>query len=211
MEGGNKLMGLKKNSKIIFYLEKNGGLLYLNKSADPIIVAFPKDTVRNLEVQNSDKLHEIISNTIAENKIKPSSVMLILGEGVVFEQNISESSNTSEDIQAFLDIVPFSSLISETFFIKNKLKAIAVSKELCEEIAAGWRKNDFEMLGIFPISAVRSMIPELKTEFEPKYVFKQADMLKAYNLLTPSKNQKVKLSSSNFLKIPNLNLGGIFG
>jgi hypothetical protein len=208
---GDTIMALKKNSKIIFYLEKNGGLLYLNKSTDPVVVKFPKDTVRNLEVQDKDKLHEIITTTINENDIKPTNVMLILGEGVAFEQNITEGANTSEDIQAFLDIVPFSNLLSETFFIKNKLKAIAVSRELCDEIAEGWKKHAFEIFGIFPISAVRAMIPELKTEFEPKPILKKSDTLKAYNLLTPSKNQKTKSSSSNFLKLPTLNLSGFFG
>jgi hypothetical protein len=189
-------MKSSKKQTAIFYVKKDEGILYAKKLSSPLTVQFPKDVVYNLDVISKEKLQLIIQSFIRENTIKPSNIFFILDKNVTFEKDIEEDSipKQREEIEKFLDIVPFEKILSRVFRVRGNAKVIVANQEFYEELVSAFEEEEFSINAITPFSMLEKIMSTSKKDFDAKIASGKIAMLKQYSLLDVPDNQEKRIT-----------------
>lgn len=108
--------------------------------------------------------------------------MIILLADVLFEKDIQvQDPNTqAQEVQKFLDIIPFESISTKILPIQQGVRAIAVNKNLLDALKISFEEFGFSIEGMVPyefLGELSSGINSVTTETS-KTIIKQFDSLK---------------------------------
>ncbi len=189
-----------KKQNAILYIEKTQGILYVGKES--FTIRFPKDVISNGEVIDKGKLQLLFTNFITENKIPPVHVLLILSPEIIFEKKLSDMPLAIQhiEIEKFLDLVPFDSILTRTFRLPKKTTILVANKELCEVITDSLKAESCIPTGIVALNSLEEKLPSLKEKFDAQLILKKLDTFKSYNLDIRLEHQEKILS----YKVPSL-------
>lgn len=182
-------MKFSKKNTAIFFIDKNK-TTFLSNSQSSLNLTFPKDIYSHLELISREKLKEFIDKFLEDNKIQPGILYIILGEDATFEKDITEVTKLEKsiEIQKFLDIVPFESILSRVIKIKKREKILVANRHFCEELTDIFEEEEFRVYSIIPLSVILEINPKLKEKLDLAILFKKIGSFKKYNLLTHQEN-----------------------
>lgn len=169
----------------LLYIEKTKATWYSAGAGEPKELSFPQDTLNNMEIIDREKFQSQVTAFLQENKIKPTPIMIILAPDTTFEKNLDSvaSSLQSNEVEKFLEIIPFNTILSKVYKVKNHVIAIATNKEIYEVIAETLENASFEVLGIVPLVIIQEILPMPKESIDIPMIMKKIDILRQYNLL----------------------------
>lgn len=191
-----------KKNNLIFYIEKDKGLFYVNDHEEPFVVQFPKDIVNNLEIVDSTKLQQLLVHFIADKEIKPTSILIVLGPDIIFEKQFENMALSLQHIEEekFLDLVPFHRILTKTFRMQNKAHIVATNRDLVEQVASVFQEESFLVVGVVVLSSLQKKLPEIKESADLPHILKKIDTFKNCNLLVNLQQQERIIS----YKVPSL-------
>lgn len=175
-----------KSSNSIILLDSNKIEYYSSAIDDIVTLEFPSEIVRDLEVLKKSDLEMKIVWFINQNKIHPSSLIMVLTESVCFEQDLPELPFDKQEaaFQNFLEYIPFENTNHKVYKLQKGYKIVAVNKELCQSVKDSFIKMGFAITAIVPTSIMGMNIKSLDAA-AGKYILEKSDYAKQYTLLTP--------------------------
>jgi len=202
----------------VIFIEKNR-IQYIYYNAH-LSLDIPQDIIRDGEVIFPDKLGELVTSFIQQNKIAPAELVMLLADDLTFNTTIKiEDAKTSEEqIQTFIDLVPFEDVSYREFVTPTEVTVIAANHDFIQII-----KNAFIKQG-FSIAFIISQLVLTKHNISTSYtietineVLKKFDTLQLSSLKTEQeqlqtekKLQEEKNFYSTNIKPSTLALIGIF-
>ncbi len=154
----------------VIYLQKDKFQLYSPLFSTILEFHFVPEIVRDLDVINKDLLENLLGLFISNNKVPPSNLIVVVADNACFikdffstqqpqsqadkppqlptPQDLSEELH--EQIEQFVDHVPFDSVESEKFPLVNGIKVLATNRELYEAIKEVFEKQKFTIEIILP-------------------------------------------------------------
>lgn len=188
MEGTRIADKHSNKPKGVFYIDANRTYFYQEAVDQVLQLDIPREVFSNMEIINRNKMEALINSFIISNKIPPSSLIIALSSNIVFEKDFLPSAKSDEEIQKFLDLVPFEEPVNQRFNFAGRIKVVAANKEIIDLIQGVFMKNNSEIVGAFPLSFLQIVAPELTKNIDLKVILGKADDIKLYNFLKIQKN-----------------------
>lgn len=152
-----------KNHPIILFIERNGFSVYQDTLTNIPKFNFTPDLVANLDVVSKEQFVSLIATFIQINKIVPSSLGVILSDNVIYikdltntlqkptmSNQLSSNNEHKEEIQNFLDDVPFEEVLAKVVKTGNINRIVATNKDLVMTIADVFVNKGFVLEAIIP-------------------------------------------------------------
>lgn len=142
---------LSKSHPIIIFIDRTGFSLYQDILGSVSKFNFTLDLVSNLDIVDKEKFTNLITTFMQLNKVIPSSMAVVLSDGVVCikdlvdnpvqkaasdsiqKTSVSVDSNSAE-AQEFLENIPFENVLSKVVKAGNSSRAVAVNEDLITTI-----------------------------------------------------------------------------
>jgi len=148
---------------------------------DPVIFNFNESMMTDLEVINREELKSKLQAFVVEKKIKPSPLLMVLEDSVYFEKNYTGPTAPSmEEVQKFIDTVPFSAVSSKLFKVGNGYKMVVINRELYEALDQIFEKLGFPLMSVVPgfILSTVNAPPKFSSE-SCRVIYKKMDEILA--------------------------------
>lgn len=145
------MAGIPKQ-KGIMVLQRDRLFIYTAGAAAVYVMPFPPNVVNDLEVLNPDELAVRVKLLIDQNKVIPSSCILILGSTVLFDAAITTAGSAaiSQEVKKFQETVPFESVLSKVYDITTKPHAYASNNDLYRQIQRPLEAAGFLITAVVP-------------------------------------------------------------
>lgn len=206
-------------TRTVIFIEKNR-IQYIYNGV-LLTLDIPTDIIRDGEVIFADKLKELITSFISTNKIVPSDLVILLSDDLTFSTVIKiEPGKTSEEqVQNFIDLVPFEDVSYREFVTSTEVTIIAANHDFIQSIKIALIDLGFTVT--FIISQFILAKQNIATTYSPQVadeIIKKFDVLQVSSLETEQEQiqtqQKLK-EEKNFysmkIKPTTLILFGVFG
>lgn len=123
-------------------------------SENPISFVFPDNVVSEMEVLDHTEFKSKLQSFFSENKIHAEPVVLILGESMYYSKDfLTSTPPLQEDIQKYLDLVPFSSVSFRVYKLPIGHRLVVINRDFYESF-----KNILLTLGFSIVSVVPSFV-----------------------------------------------------
>jgi len=180
--------------------------------AQKIVVAYPADSVRDLEVVSQPALIEAIKESLTTHKITSGRLIMILAPNIYYEKELSKVSESErlEEGQAFLDTIPFLTVSSRQFRIGESIHLIAINRTFYEVIHTAFKESGLEVIAVTPYSAVPGFNPKVELGPEQCAVIAKRPENAVQNsfLMEENTDQDFSAKKEKFLKKHQIILGG---
>lgn len=142
----------KKQSGII-YLDRNGFLFFEKTLPQVISIPFQPDVVANLDILDRDKIKNQVKQLLTTHKIKPTTLIIILATGVLFEKILPEVTEEQklDEIKKFLENMPFENVSTITYKLEKGYRVIAMNRDLYETIKETFASEGFTVVAVVPV------------------------------------------------------------
>lgn len=149
---------------------------------------FIPSLVRDMEVVNPSLFEEQIKGFIETDNLSPSEMVILLSDNVQFVKDFTsvlqdQQDTEEEQVQAFVDTVPFENTSAKVFQFETGKKIIAVNQDLYETIKNAFQKLGFSITFVVPSFIIDPAMGGL-TQDAITAVFKRAGEFKEFNLIT---------------------------
>lgn len=196
-------MEFSKKQPALLYLDKNGFYFYASTLPSMVSLAFLETSVKDMDVINPSSIMNQISTFVAQYQIPPSFIMIILSPNITFEKDIVGLSSEAqeENVNAFLDTIPFESVISKSYPIDKGVKVIGANEDLYQELKISFEKVASGIESVIPYQMLgndQSLIRNFTTD-SAQQLLKHSDHLKQYSMLTIVK-EKIPMMQDPSLK-----------
>lgn len=170
----------------IILLDSNKIEYYSPSTNNIVTLEFPSDAISDLEVLKKSDLEMKIVWFINQNKIHPSSLIMVLTESVCFEQDLPDLPFDKQEtaFQNFLEYIPFENISHKTYKLQKGYKIVAVNKELYESVKDSFIKMGFTITAIVPTSIMGMNIKSLDAA-AGKYILEKSEYAKQHTLVIP--------------------------
>lgn len=182
-----------KNHPIILFIDRNGFSVFQDTQPNILKFNFTPDLVANLDLINKEQFSNLIATFIQINKIAPSSLGVILSDSVIYTKdfpNQPPSNNEyKEEIQNFLDDVPFEEVLAKVIKTGNINRIVAANKDLIMTIAGEFANKGSTIEAITPsfMYGQNANFTVGLTLDNALVILENAETLKEGNLLTDQK------------------------
>ncbi|MFH1832601.1 MAG: hypothetical protein ABH816_00340 [Candidatus Levyibacteriota bacterium] len=185
-------MELSKKSTAVLYIEGNRVIFYGGNVSQMLSLDIPLEIVSDVEVLDKEKLFSLISAFVQSNKIEASNLLILLSTMVTFEKDFQEAvlEDLEEEIQKFIDLVPFQDIDSKKIMIGKKCKIVAINKEFCEAFKNAFERLGFSITAVVPTSVLQETIPELSSNLDLNLVLNKVEFIKQFSILTKQETRK---------------------
>jgi|SRR3989338_1734546 len=168
-----------KPAKAIIFVKRSSLDFVIENCSQTLSLNLPVDVVRDQEIINPQKLADLIKSFIESNKITGLNVLMVVDRPLVFEkklENLAEDKK-SEEIQKFLDIVPFENVESKIIPIETGIKIQVINNNFFLLLTKILEKNGVNTTTILTSQELTGLIDinnQLNIAFATQ-VFKQFD------------------------------------
>lgn len=205
-----------KNHPIVLFLDRSGFSVFQDTLPNIAKFNFTQDIVANLDVVNKEKFVNLLATFIQINKILPSSIALVLSDNIIYEkdlENVLQKPNApaeplglkvqgsvdkdhKEEIQGFLDNVPFEEVLAKVIKTDKVSRIVTVNKSLVMTIADVFVNKGSTIEAIVPGFMYGSNVNFTAglTQNNIQAILEGSEVIKVGNLLTGQ--QKVNSGQS---------------
>ncbi len=178
----------------IVYIQKDRLQLYSPFLSSIIEFRFVPEIVQDLDVINKELLENLIKSFIANNKISPSNLIIVISDSASFSKDFvnpttSGQQLTQTGLQAqadeFIQNVPFENVSSKKFPLPNGIKAYTTNQELYETVQLAFEREGFIIEEVIP-AFVFGVNVNTKTTMDAttaNIIIQNSNAMKGYNLL----------------------------
>lgn len=178
-------MDFNKHQQAFLYLDRNG-FIFFETGGNPLTFQFPENCVKDLEIINQEELVNQIKIFSEQNVLIPANITIILSPSVVFEKDFqTQEESHDEEMQKFLDAVPFELIASKNIYSENGVRIVAANKTLYEEIGASFIKLGSVLDSVIPYEALGEnigLLNDLNVQ-NAEIVLKKVDTVKQMSFL----------------------------
>lgn len=140
--------------KGVIYLDKDKLDIYINKSSKILRLGFSAEVARDLEIIDKEKFYSLIKAFIDTYKIPVSNLVIMLAKDLIFDKDFqnqeTEDKQNLEEIQKYLDTIPFETIGIKIIKHEKTTKVIAANRDFYQTIKAGFEKQGFIIESIIP-------------------------------------------------------------
>lgn len=152
----------------VVYLQKDKLQVYSPYLASIVEFRFVPEVVRDLDIVNKNLLENLIKAFITNAKIPPGNLIFVLADNTYFIKDFvipptpTQPNSTAsvvpqvtmeqlqESAEQYIEHVPYDSVVSKTFPLKNGLRVCAVNQEFFSHINNAFEKNGFTVISVLP-------------------------------------------------------------
>ncbi|HKC05026.1 MAG TPA: hypothetical protein VKC54_04105 [Patescibacteria group bacterium] len=131
------------------------GRLYIYLGDGIVVLEFPPEVVRDIDIKNKEALANLVITFIQANKITPAQIFFVLSESVCFSKDfkVADSLNTTRvdaDVQSFIDSIPFNSVISKIYKTPTTYRVVGSNQDLIDVILDVFISKGFGLTALVP-------------------------------------------------------------
>lgn len=181
-------MDFTKKQQAIFYIEGNRAFFYPSStSGETLQFPFPTDIVCDLEVLERQKFLALILVFFQSHKIPPSDILVVFAATTVFEKDFPKEQN-QEDIQRFIDYIPFDEVLTKTFKADKTIKVIAINKEFYDILKEACEIAKCHIVDVVAYTSLLPIVPELAQKVDLPLILTKFDASRQFSITTPAQN-----------------------
>jgi hypothetical protein len=192
-----------KAHPVIICIDRSGFSLYQDTLPDVARFHFTQDIVMHSDVLNKEQLSGLISTFIQLNKIVGSSTIIVLSDDIIYvkdfpiqqkppsqgqapnqKQEPIDDKIPQEEVQKFLEIVPFEEVLAKVIKTVNVNRIVAVNSDLVTTVAEAFTSKGSSLEAIIPAFMYGQNFSAGLNRNNPKVVFEGGEIIKSGNLLT---------------------------
>ena len=143
----------------VLFIDRFGLSIYQDTLANIPKFNFTPDLVSNLDVVNKEKFTSLIATFIQINKVIQGSLFVILSDSIIYIKDLvgpaqksipNQSPEHKDEIQNFLENVPFEEVLAKVIKVGNVDRITAVNKDLVMTIVNAFTGKGGTIEGIVP-------------------------------------------------------------
>jgi len=189
-------MDFSEKQIIVCYIDKGKALIYQSTIGSISQINFPPDVISDQELINRETFEQLIESFLETNKLEKGNVIFIYSPNITIEKDfpgeLAESKN--EQIQKFINMIPFEETLSKIYKLDKKIKVVAVNQKMYESIKNIFAKKNFLVLGIIPATVLAETFAELSMNIDLAFIANKIYSLKQYSMVNDGelKNENTK-------------------
>jgi len=178
---------VKKRQILVVFVDNNKILFYIKDAKNNLQLNLSSDVVSDLEVLSRDKFEQLVDTFFQTRGLKgvEFDVILVFSQATTFEKDFADDATKVkyEEIQKFLDMVPFEDVLNNTYKINKKTKIVAVNRVLYDVIHLALEKNKAYVSLVVPMAVLAETNPELSNKIDLAFISAKSDSFKQYGLI----------------------------
>ncbi len=185
-------MDFSEKQTIICYIDRNKILFYKDIDGSMLQMDFPPNVVSDQELNSREKLEHLIETFIDANKLEKGNILFIFASDMSIEKDFPDelAEKKNEEIQKFIDMIPFEEVLSKTYTLNKKTKTIAINQEIYESIKSIFAKRGYFLAGIIPSAVLQETFPELSANIDLAFIAGKIFSLKQYSMAEVNEPKK---------------------
>lgn len=209
-------MDISSKQTIACYIDSNKILFYLGTTGSILQLEFPPEVISYLDLIHEAKFEQLLDSFLEQNQLAGGGAILVYATTAVFEKDFEETQAGREDteIQKFIDIVPFEDVLSRTYKLNKKVKAVAINNRVYESIRTVFEKRNFLIHSVIPVSVLQETFSELAQNIDLGFILSKIDSVKQFSMINGNSGSSPTLEKKPESKKQNKRiyvLGGVFG
>ena len=219
MEGDYTVNKVKKNPALL-YLGRFQADYLADGATQSIRFPFKADVVRDLEVINTAALSEQIKAWVAQYKIIPADLTILLADDLLFSKVITvpDPKSREDAINTFIDAVPFEETAVVQVPFQGSVAVSVANKSYYDAFKKAFEALGFSIMLVLPAFLLNKEVNLAKSQDIASFnlALKKADTYRQYSLLSQIQHQPVALAGDKEKGEPKKNMRlflllGIFG
>lgn len=145
-----------QKSLLVLFIDRIGIQMFGGTLQSIATVQIPKTIVKDWEVISKDSLYSLIKQWVKQYSLSGSQIVFVFSDTVYLEKQflMSEQSQVETEILKFFDMVPYESIWSKVYPMKNGKRAIALNKGFYDGIHQGFLLQGLPTRTIIPAFAL---------------------------------------------------------
>ena len=186
---------MRSSNTIIVLLDRQKISIVASHLAAPITLDIPPGIFVDLDVTDEETFQNLLCNWLNQNKITPCSVVVVLSTSVYFQKSISPTNDSTQkknQIDDFLQTIPFKNLLSKDYSIGATYQLITVNKDFYEPLVKYFEINHFNVIALLPLSILDAFKLPLATlsPKEAKSIITNLKILLPYSMISAQEIDK---------------------
>lgn len=194
-------MDFSQKQTIVCYIDKNKALFYQDVDGSMLKMDFPPDIISDQELSGREKFEYLIESFLETNKLGKGNIIFIYAPDIAIEKDFPDelAGNKNEEIQKFINMIPFEEVLSKIYKLNKKTKVVAINQEIYESIKNIFAKKNFSVLAIIPSTVLQETVAELSMNIDLAFIANKIYSLKQYSMVNAG-----ELSNQNTKEKPSL-------
>lgn len=205
---GNLIMDFSEKQTIVCYIDKNKALFYQDMDGSMLQMDFPPDIISDQELNGREKLEHLIESFLETNKLGKGNIIFIYAPDITIEKDFPDepAGNKNEEIQKFIDMIPFEEVLSKIYKLDKKTKVVAINQEIYDSIKNIFAKKNFLVLGIIPSAVLAETVAELSVNIDLAFIASKIYSLKQYSMVSEGELSNQNTKEKSGLKKQNIRM-----
>lgn len=129
----------------IAYITRTQMTLFIQGMSNLVQISFPQEVVRDLDIIDEQKLTTLLQTTIAQNKLPPTSITLLLANDLLFAKQMLNKDPSAQQLeeQNFTDMVPYEDVSVQHILFNNLVYITVANVEFYKGIIRSLEANNF--------------------------------------------------------------------
>lgn len=186
---------MEKKQPAILYLDRNGFYFYTLGMENVATCVFPETIIRDLEVLDPFGVENQIKTFVSSWNLPPVEIAMILSSNIIFEKIVQSGSGELEEINKFLESVPFERYEKIITIEEGNKRVFAANKNLTYCIEVSFVKTGSSVTIVVPYFPLANLLQTLPLDVSSaQAILKKAGDLKSYNMKRVEEVHEVKAS-----------------
>lgn len=139
----------------IIYLNTNFFDIYITGMTNALRFQFAPEVVQDMEIISRDILLQQLDTFVTTNKLPPANILILLADPLLFCKELppgSEFNTTrSEEMQTFLDAVPFEHVVNKLYKLEKKEILVATNQAFQDIFQEVFSKQHSRVDSVVPV------------------------------------------------------------
>lgn len=207
---------MKKRQVLVVFVDNNKILFYIKDTKNNLQLNLSSDVISDLELLSRDKFEQLVDTFFQTDSLKgvEFDVILVFSQATTFEKDFEDDATKIkyEEIQKFLDMVPFEDVLSNTYKINKKTKVVAVNRVLYDVTHLALEKNKAYVSLVIPMVVLAETNPELSNNVDLAFIAARSESFKQYGLIDINEGDfENEQKNSIGIKKKDVRLSALFG
>ncbi|MGE5041959.1 MAG: hypothetical protein ACM3IJ_03570 [Candidatus Levyibacteriota bacterium] len=186
---------MDKKIPAILYLDRNGFYFYTLGMENVATCVFPETMVRDLEVVDPFGVENQIKTFVNQLNLPPFDISIVLSSNIVFEKIVQSGSGELEEINKFLEEVPFERYEKIITIEEGNKRVFAANKNLTYCLEMSFTKVGSSVSIVVPYYPLSNLLQTLPLDVSSaQAILKKVGDLKSYNMKRIEEKQEIRTS-----------------